>query len=214
MFRTTCDNSLTTSQPASPPTANLAISTCPPPSQSCPKTSPRQSGALPHHRTPTAHRNPSRQPFRDPHAPTPAGPTGPVIPLRHCDSRISRPQHQSASAAWPTGTPTKHSHLPADDGDQDRVIVAADDHRGPGSPTQTDPRSALTPSTTSKPLISAAKAPVHAAHREDTDVKADPFTQLDSHVYKPERSSTWAQSAICDPTLDRCWSFPLSSMLW
>jgi hypothetical protein len=110
MFRTTCDKRVTTSQPASPPTANLSISTCPPPSQSCPKTSPRQSGALPHHRTPTAHRNRSRQPVRHPHVPTPAGP---AVSFHSAHSRLSDlppPTFSPASAAWPAGTLTNHPH--------------------------------------------------------------------------------------------------------
>ena len=63
-----CDNSVTTSQPATPPTANLTISKCPPASPICTKTRPRQPSRLPHHRAPEAHRNPSRHPFhRHPH---------------------------------------------------------------------------------------------------------------------------------------------------
>ena len=37
MFRTACDNSVTTSPPASPPTANLSISKCPPANPICTK---------------------------------------------------------------------------------------------------------------------------------------------------------------------------------
>ena len=63
MFRAACDNSVTTSQPASPPTANLSISKCPPASQICTKpdrsnrvpcpTTARQRLIATHHDTPS-----------------------------------------------------------------------------------------------------------------------------------------------------------------
>ena len=60
--------------------------------------------------TPAAHRKPSRQPFRHPHAPTPAGP---AVSLHSAHSRLSDlapPTFSPASAAWPAGTLTKHPH--------------------------------------------------------------------------------------------------------
>ena len=63
MFRAACDNSVTTSQPASPPTANLRISKCPPASPICAKpvrtnplhcpTTARQRLTATHHDTPS-----------------------------------------------------------------------------------------------------------------------------------------------------------------
>ena len=72
MFRAACDNSVTTSQPARPPTANLRISKCPPASPICAKPVPHQPSPLPHHRVPAAHRTSSRHPLPSA-SPTPAG---------------------------------------------------------------------------------------------------------------------------------------------
>ena len=63
MFRAACDNSVTTSPPASPPTANLSISKCLPVSSMCTKpvranpvhcpTTARQRLIAPHHDSPS-----------------------------------------------------------------------------------------------------------------------------------------------------------------
>lgn len=129
MFRTACDNPVTTSKPASPPPANLTISKCPPASPICTKPHRANPSPLPHHRAPAAHRKPAPQPFRHPHTPPPAGPAVSFHPAHSRHSRICRRPHSvPSSAAWPAGTLTKHP-LPADDGDQDRVIVVR-----PGQP--------------------------------------------------------------------------------
>src|SRR6185312_8787070 len=74
MFRTACDNSVTTPQPASPAPANLTIWKCPPARPMCTKPDRANPSPLPHHRAPAAHRNPSRQHL--PSAPQPpAAPT-------------------------------------------------------------------------------------------------------------------------------------------
>src|SRR5262245_26029764 len=71
------------------------------------------------HRAPAAHRTPSPQPFY-PHSS--AGPAM-LFPLRTLATLVfTAPTFSLASAAWPTGTLTKHPHA-SDDGDQDRVIV-------------------------------------------------------------------------------------------
>lgn len=123
MFRTACDNSVTTSQSARPPPANPIISKCP--SASPIRTKPDRANPLPlpHHRAPAAHRNPSPQPFRHPHAPQ---------PLRHravsFHSALSRLADlaPSTSVPCPRHGPLARSRdipMPADHGDHDRVIV-------------------------------------------------------------------------------------------
>jgi hypothetical protein len=150
MFRATCDNSVTTSPPASPPTADPGITKCPPTCPVCNQTRPRQPSPLPHPR----HASRSSHPITTalPSAsPPPAAPIR-VIPLPTRHSRACRPQDQCASPAWPHTAPAPHpgmskvttrpAHparsptLPmrADDGDQYRVIVAPDDSPLPGSP--------------------------------------------------------------------------------
>jgi hypothetical protein len=128
MFRTACDNSVTTSQPASPPTANPSISKCPPASPICTKPDRANPSPLPHHRAPADHRKPSRQPFRHPHA----------QPLRDrpchstphtCDSRICRRPHSVPGPRHGPPARSPNIPMPADDGDQDRVIVVR-----PGQP--------------------------------------------------------------------------------
>ena len=90
MFRAACDNSVTTSQPAGPPTANPSMSKCPPACPVCNQTGPRQPSPLPHHpavRLTTTH--------HDTFHPAPPCGTGRVIPLRQIrHSRACGPQHQ------------------------------------------------------------------------------------------------------------------------
>ena len=77
MFRAACDNSVTTSQPAGPPTANPSMSKCSPACPVCNQTGPRQPSPLPHHpavRLTTTH--------HDSFHPAPPCGTGRVIPLR------------------------------------------------------------------------------------------------------------------------------------
>ena len=122
MFRAACDNSVTTSPPASPPTANLTISKYPPASPICTKPDRANPSPLPHHRAPAAHRNPSRQPFRHPHAPTPAGP---AVSFHSAHSRLSDlppPTFSPASGMAPPAR-SRNIPMPADDGDQDRGVV-------------------------------------------------------------------------------------------
>ena len=64
----------------------------PPASAICTKPDRANPSPLPHHRAPAAHRNPSRQPFRHPHAPTLRD--RPCHSTPHTrDSRICRPPH-------------------------------------------------------------------------------------------------------------------------
>ena len=103
MFRTACDNSVTTSQPASPPTANLRIPKCPPASPMCAtpvRANPLHCPATARQRLiATHHDSPSIR-----HA-NPCG-TGRVIPLRHCDSRIAA----RTISPRPPHNPYRHAH--------------------------------------------------------------------------------------------------------
>ena len=148
MFRAACDNSVTTSQPASRPTANLRISKCPPANPICTKQDRSNRVPCPTTGAPAAHRRSSRHPFH-PHAPPPAA-LNRVIPLRQlatlelADLNISaRPAarpHTDSPPLTPTcrrsrpAPPTQHAHQPclcaADNGDQYRVIVVR-----PGQPS-------------------------------------------------------------------------------
>src|SRR6185312_15056898 len=70
------------------------------------QTRPGQPLSTAHHRAPAAHRKPSRQPFRHPHAPTPAGP---AVSFHSAHSRLSDlppPTFSPASAAWTR----RHAH--------------------------------------------------------------------------------------------------------
>jgi len=106
MFRTNCDKRVTTSAARQPTHSKPEHPEMPTGKPDMHHTRPRQSCALPHHRTPAAHRNPSDSPSVSTH---PRG-TRHVIPLRHCDSRIAALSISPASAAWPSSTLTKHPH--------------------------------------------------------------------------------------------------------
>ena len=114
------------------------------------QTRPLESCALPHHRVPAAQRNPSRQPFH-PHAPPLRHPrvqaVRPLATLALAPLNISaRPQRAPTPISAPdpdTSTvTTRPAHtarpptipMPADDGDQYRVLVVADDSPLPGPP--------------------------------------------------------------------------------
>ena len=149
MFRAACDNSVTTSQPASRPTANLRISKCPPANPICTKQDRSNRVPCPTTGAPAAHRRSSRHPFH-PHAPHPLRhwtvsfhcANSPRLSLRTSTSvhvpRRGAP-HQSPPLT-PTcrrsrpAPPTQHAHQPclcaADNGDQYRVIVVR-----PGQPS-------------------------------------------------------------------------------
>jgi len=70
MFRTTCDNSVTTSQPASPPNSKPDHVEMPASKPDLHQTRPLQPSPLPHHHAPAAHRNPSRQHLPSAHKPS------------------------------------------------------------------------------------------------------------------------------------------------
>jgi hypothetical protein len=150
MFRTTCDNPVTTPPASQPTNSKPAHLEMPASKPELHQTRPLQPCALPHHRAPAPHRTPSRQPFHPHPQPLRDRRCSSTAPTRH--SRACRPQHQRASAAGPhTNHPpdpdlskvtTRAAHMsrsptipmPADDGDQYRVIVAPDS-RMPGPPT-------------------------------------------------------------------------------
>src|SRR6185312_8693852 len=112
-----------------------------------PQTRPLQSCALPHHRAPAAHRNPSRHPFhRHPH-PLRDRPCHSSTNSRLSHLRPSTSVHVRSVAPTPiaapnpnmskvtTAPPTQHTMpMPADDGDQYRVLVVAPDSPLPGPP--------------------------------------------------------------------------------
>ena len=122
MFRAACDNSVTTSQPASPPTANLRISKCPPASPVCAKP----VRANPLHCPTTARQrliaNRHDSPSRPPHAPTLAGPAVSLhsahsrlsdVPAAHIQSRVRgmarRHAHETSPCQPTTATKTESS---------------------------------------------------------------------------------------------------------
>jgi hypothetical protein len=145
MFRAACDNSLTTSPPASRPPANLRISKCPPANPIC--TKPVRANPL---RCPTTSRLRLTATHHYTFHPQPHAAPSRVIPLRQlatlelADLNISaRPAarpHTDSPSLTPTrrrsrpAPPTQHAHQPclcaADNGDQYRVIVVR-----PGQPS-------------------------------------------------------------------------------
>ncbi len=133
MFRTTCDNSVTTSAARQPTNSKPDHLEMPAGKPDLHQTRPGQPSPLPHHRAPAAHRKPSRQPVRHPHAPTPAGPAVSFHSATR-DSRICRRPHSVPRPRHGPPARSRNIPMPADDGDQDRVIVVAPDSRLPGSP--------------------------------------------------------------------------------
>src|SRR6476660_4304023 len=117
MFRTACDNSVTTPPPASPPTANPSISKCPPAQPM--RTKPDRANPSPHPTTArqrliaTHHHIPA---IRTPHPP--AAPSR-VIPLRHlatlelADLNISARPAARPHTDSPPLTPTRRRSRPA-----------------------------------------------------------------------------------------------------
>jgi hypothetical protein len=125
MFRATCDKSVTTSQPVSPPPANLTIPKCPPAQPMCTKPDRANRGPCPPPHT-SAHRTPSRQPFH-PH-PTPVGPAvcyhcansprsslrpspSVHIPRRAAPTPITAPDPTCRRSR--PAPPTQHAHPPS-----------------------------------------------------------------------------------------------------
>ena len=100
MFRTTCDNRVTTSAARQPTNSKPAHPEMPAGKPDMHQTRPLESCALPHHRAPAAHRNPSRPPFhRHPH---PCG-TGRVLAL----SQLATLEPAALNiSARPPGLPT------------------------------------------------------------------------------------------------------------
>ena len=140
MFRTTCDKRVTTSRPASPPTANLRIPKCPPANPIC--TKPDRSNPLP---CPTTARQRLIAPHHDSpsiRSPTPAAPAvfchgansplSSLPPSHQCTFRGAAPHRFTAPDPDTSKVTTRAAHtarpptipMPADDGDP--IVVAAD----------------------------------------------------------------------------------------
>ena len=132
MFRATCDNSVTTSPPASPPTANLTMSKCPPASPICTKpdrANPRHYPTTARQRLIATHHDSTFHPHTNPAGPAVSFPLRTLATLgftapKH-QSRVRRMAHQHAHET---------SLCAADHGAQYRAIVAPDDSRLPDSP--------------------------------------------------------------------------------
>ena len=145
MFRAACDNSVTTSQPASPPTANLRISKCPRARPNCTKpdradplhcpTTARRPLVATHHDTPSirTHLGGTGHAISTPRSRLSSLPPSPSVPRPWRGQHRSPPLTPTCRRSRPA-PPTLHAHqpssVPADDGDHYRVIIVR-----PGQPS-------------------------------------------------------------------------------